>query len=105
MHSPNSWKRLVASAALVSAAWFGSTRTDATEGTLPAAPELQQTTVRPADLVLRNGKIVTVDESRPVAEALAVSGDTIVAVGSNTIVGGTVQYAGAAGASSSAEKR
>src|SRR2546422_9964545 len=38
-------------------------------------------TVRPADLVLRGGKIVTVDEARPVAEAIAVSGDTIVAVG------------------------
>jgi predicted amidohydrolase YtcJ len=38
---------------------------------------------RPADLVLRNGKIVTVDEARPEAEALAVSGDTIVAVGPN----------------------
>jgi predicted amidohydrolase YtcJ len=33
--------------------------------------------------VLRNGKIVTVDEARPVAEALAVAGDTIVAVGPN----------------------
>jgi predicted amidohydrolase YtcJ len=37
--------------------------------------------VRPADLVLRGGKIVTVDDTRPVAEAIAVSGDTIVAVG------------------------
>src|SRR5689334_12011141 len=36
---------------------------------------------RPADLVLRGGKIVTVDDARPVAEAIAVSGDTIVAVG------------------------
>jgi len=40
-------------------------------------------TVRPADLVLRNGKIVTVDDTKPDAQALAVSGDTIVAVGSN----------------------
>jgi predicted amidohydrolase YtcJ len=47
----------------------------------PEGLALQQVT--PADLVLRNGKIVTVDESRPVAEALAVSGDTIAAVGSN----------------------
>ena len=38
--------------------------------------------VRPADLVLRGGKIVTVDEARPSAEALAISGDTIAAVGS-----------------------
>lgn len=37
----------------------------------------------PADLVLMNGKIVTVDEAKPEAEALAVRGDTIVAVGSN----------------------
>ena len=37
--------------------------------------------VAPADLVLQGGKIVTVDDTRPVAEALAVRGDTIVAVG------------------------
>jgi predicted amidohydrolase YtcJ len=37
----------------------------------------------PADLVLINGKIVTVDETNPEAEAIAVRGDTIVAVGSN----------------------
>jgi predicted amidohydrolase YtcJ len=38
---------------------------------------------RPADLVLRNGKIVTVDDERPEAQALASAGDMIVAVGSN----------------------
>ncbi len=37
----------------------------------------------PADLVLRGGKIVTVDSTRPTAEALAASGDTIVAVGTD----------------------
>jgi predicted amidohydrolase YtcJ len=35
-----------------------------------------------ADLVLINGKIMTVDKNNPRAEALAVKGDTIVAVGS-----------------------
>jgi len=35
----------------------------------------------PADLVLTNGKIVTMEESAPAAEALAVAGDRIVAVG------------------------
>ncbi|MGB7296538.1 MAG: amidohydrolase [Candidatus Aminicenantales bacterium] len=35
----------------------------------------------PADLVLTNGKIVTMDETLPVAEALAATGDRIVAVG------------------------
>ncbi len=39
--------------------------------------------VPPADLVLRGGKIVTVDETRPEVEALAARGDTIVASGSN----------------------
>ena len=36
----------------------------------------------PADLVLRNGRIVTMDPARPRAEALAARGETIVAVGS-----------------------
>ncbi|UCC40209.1 MAG: amidohydrolase [Candidatus Aminicenantes bacterium] len=39
--------------------------------------------VEPADLVLKNGKIVTVNDEKPEAQALAVRGDTIVAVGSN----------------------
>src|SRR2546427_10918363 len=37
----------------------------------------------PCDLVLRNGKIVTMDAAKPQAEAIAVRGDTIVALGSN----------------------
>jgi predicted amidohydrolase YtcJ len=42
--------------------------------------------VEPADLVLRNGKVVTVDDAQPEAEALAVVGDRIVAVGSNQAI-------------------
>jgi predicted amidohydrolase YtcJ len=38
--------------------------------------------VKAADLVLVNGNIVTVDKDNPRAEALAVQGDTIIAVGS-----------------------
>jgi hypothetical protein len=38
--------------------------------------------VRPADLVLRGGKIVTLDEGTPEAEALAARGGAIVALGS-----------------------
>ncbi|MCI0692595.1 amidohydrolase [candidate division KSB1 bacterium] len=38
----------------------------------------------PADLVLKNGKIVTVDQAMPEAEALAVVGNKIAAVGKNT---------------------
>jgi predicted amidohydrolase YtcJ len=65
-----------AAAMIVSAAWLAGARADATQARpAPAAP--------PADLVLRNGKIVTVDEGRPVAEAIAIAGDTITAVGPN----------------------
>ena len=38
---------------------------------------------KPADLVLRNGKIVTVDPERPEAQAVAISGSTVAAVGTN----------------------
>ncbi|HWP81031.1 MAG TPA: amidohydrolase [Bacteroidota bacterium] len=37
----------------------------------------------PADLVLKNASVVTVDSKQPSAEAVAVRGDVIVAVGSN----------------------
>jgi predicted amidohydrolase YtcJ len=48
-----------------------------------AAPGDSQSAARPAaaDLVLRGGKIVTVDPARPEARALAVAGGLIVAVG------------------------
>jgi predicted amidohydrolase YtcJ len=42
-----------------------------------------QPIVEPATLVLRNGKIVTVDDSRPEAQAIAIRGDRIAVVGSN----------------------
>ena len=38
---------------------------------------------QPATLVLRNGHVVTVDEARPEAQAVAIRGATILAVGSN----------------------
>ena len=39
-----------------------------------------------ADLVLRNGRLLTMDDARPVAQALAARGGRIVAVGSNADV-------------------
>ncbi len=39
--------------------------------------------VEPATLVLNQGRIVTVDDQKPEGQALAVRGDTIVAVGTN----------------------
>jgi hypothetical protein len=41
----------------------------------------------PSDLILTNGKIVTVDERFTIAQAIAVRGDRIVAVGSNQAIG------------------
>ena len=38
---------------------------------------------RPADVVLRNGKIITLDRSSAIAESIAIAGDRIVAVGPN----------------------
>jgi predicted amidohydrolase YtcJ len=43
---------------------------------IPAAP-----LVRPADMILRNGKIITVDAAFTIAQAIAISGDHIRAVG------------------------
>ncbi|MFN7981250.1 MAG: amidohydrolase [Vicinamibacterales bacterium] len=49
----------------------------------PAAVQAQGQTPRPADLVLTNGTIVTVNDQLPEAQAMAVNGDTITALGSN----------------------
>src|SRR5262245_23758891 len=40
----------------------------------------------PADIVLLNGKVVTVDDRFTIAEALAIKGERIMAVGSNAEV-------------------
>ena len=42
--------------------------------------------VEPADLVLHNGKVVTLADTIPEAQAIAIKGDTIVAVGSNDVI-------------------
>ena len=42
--------------------------------------------VTSADIILINGKIVTVDSNFTIAEALAISGDTIIAVGTNNTI-------------------
>jgi predicted amidohydrolase YtcJ len=57
---------------------------------LAGAPGCAPRPVEPADLVLRGGRIVTVDEARPEAQALAVRGYEIVAVGSDREIGAYV---------------
>ena len=49
-------------------------------------PLLQKPAARPADLVLVNGRVYTVDTATPWAEAVAVRGDRIVAVGTTAAV-------------------
>lgn len=49
--------------------------------------------VEPADLVLRNGHIVTMDADQPEAEAIAIRGHTIIFVGSDAEI---AQYVGRA---------
>lgn len=74
--------RMTTAAALVAAAaWIADAHLRAAR----PAPAVRQTAAppKPATLVLRNGKIVTVDGARPEAQALAVAGDTIVAIGSD----------------------
>jgi predicted amidohydrolase YtcJ len=58
---------------------------------VPAALAVRTTAAPPqppaADLVLTNGKVVTVSDAMPEAQALAVRGDRIVAVGSSADIG------------------
>jgi predicted amidohydrolase YtcJ len=53
---------------------------------LLSAVVLAQPAGGPATLVLRNGKIVTVDPAMPEAQAIAIRGDRIVAVGTNQAI-------------------
>ncbi len=48
---------------------------------LAAGPAIVQAQQTPADIILTNGKIITVDNRFSIAQALAVRGDRIVAVG------------------------
>jgi predicted amidohydrolase YtcJ len=48
---------------------------------LPAAA--QSAATRPADLVLKNGKIITIDGQSMITQAIAIAGDRIIAVGSD----------------------
>jgi predicted amidohydrolase YtcJ len=45
---------------------------------VPASPA-----VAPADIILTNGKIITVDSAFTIAQAIAIAGDRIIAVGAN----------------------
>ena len=44
-----------------------------------------------ADLVIINGKVLTIDEANPIAEAIAVKGENIIAVGTTRKISGMIQ--------------
>ncbi len=48
----------------------------------------QKPAVEPATLVLKGGKIVTVDAAKPEAQAIAIRGDKIAALGTNEEIAG-----------------
>ena len=47
------------------------------------SPKAATASAAPADLVLRNGKVVTMDSANPQGQAVAITGDKITAVGSD----------------------
>lgn len=51
--------------------------------TLGALAARQGNTAAPADMVLRNGKVITVDDARPQGQAIAITGGKVTFVGSN----------------------
>jgi predicted amidohydrolase YtcJ len=59
----------------------GSAQAQGNAAPIPAAP-----LVRPADTILRNGKVVTVDKAFTIAQSIAITGDRIAAVGPNEAV-------------------
>jgi len=67
MNARSGWRRTIELACIVLAVWMSG-----------CGPR-----VLPADMVLHNGKIATVDAAKPHAEAIAIRGDVIAAVGTN----------------------
>ena len=68
-----------AGAAVASAAAMSQSNTAPAQTGLPAT-----TAARPADLVLKNAKVITIDARSSIAQAIAIAGDRIVAVGPDT---------------------
>src|SRR5690242_19887519 len=78
-------RRFLAGASLATAgALAGSSPVKAQTGPArsPATP-----LVRPADTVLKNGNVITVDPAFTVAQAIAIAGDRILAVGPDEAMG------------------
>jgi predicted amidohydrolase YtcJ len=75
-------RRFLAGAAAAASGLVGRrpARAQSTVARPPAAP-----LVRPADMILKNGRIVTVDAAFTVAQSIAIAGDRIIAVGADAV--------------------
>jgi predicted amidohydrolase YtcJ len=71
-------RRFLTGAAAAAGGLVGG-RSARAQGTAPREPAAPL--VRPADMILRNGKVVTVDSAFTIAQSVAVAGDRIIAVG------------------------
>jgi len=79
------WLACAVVAIAATAACGDSTAPEGRGGPQPPATNPEQ-----ADLVLRGGVVVTVDPERPRTDAIAVKGDRILAVGSDTEINGLI---------------
>src|SRR5262245_62732999 len=74
--------RVTASTALTFGAGLPAAAQTSGSAPLSAAPPLS--TAQPADFILKNAKVITVDANFSIAQAIAIAGERIVAVGEDT---------------------
>ena len=75
------WRALAICALLAAVGCTGPTPDPQQEQAPGAAQDLGA--VGPADVILSNGKIITVDDEFTIAQAVAITGDRVIAVGTN----------------------
>jgi predicted amidohydrolase YtcJ len=77
-------RRFLAAAGAAAAGTLAASRPAASQ---TAAPPPAMPMVRPADTILKNGNIITVDRAFTIAQAIAITGDHIIAVGPDEAMG------------------
>ncbi len=77
-------RRFLVEASAAALSGLATTTSLRAQQSAPRAPATPR--VPPADIVLKNGKIITVDQAFSVAQAVAISGDSILAVGPDDAV-------------------
>src|SRR6516162_2136639 len=59
----------------------GLPATAQTSASAPPSPTLSSSNAQPADFIFKNAKVITVDANSSIAQAIAIAGERIVAVG------------------------